>query len=416
MIIRKLTLLAGLSLLFTACTDETSTDETPFEDEALKDAVAEEAGGNGLSENDLSDIQSLDASGAGITSLEGIGSLPNLRDFNLSHNDINDFSPLLSLENLENLHAGDLFITVESEGSKLEVLEELEENGVEIEGRTRLAFEDTYDGPSKGVFYRVEENGQTVYLFGSVHVGDEEMYPLHNDIEEAFQEADYLAVEIDTADVNEMEASQVMMEHGTYTDGTSLSDVVDDEIYEEAADRLAAYGLNEAMINQFKPWFVSMMLSDLALEETDYRSEEGIDMHFIERAHESGLPVISLESIESQIESLSSAPEEEQVESLEEMVKQFDIYEEELETMINVWKAGNTDIFAQLREMDGDTDQLAMDERDEDMTAQIEEFLSDDSGDTYFVVVGALHLAGENSIPDLLTERGYSVEAPEDFQ
>jgi uncharacterized protein YbaP (TraB family) len=56
-----------------------------------------------------------------------------------------------------------------------------------------------------------------------------------------------------------------------------------------------------------------------------------------------------------------------------------------------------------------------MDERDLLMTDKIEEFLNADNGETYFVVVGALHLAGDNSIADLLETRGYSVEPHTEF-
>lgn len=105
------------------------------------------------------------------------------------------------------------------------VLQSLEESGVDVHVRPRMSF-DEHEGPSEGVFYRVQENDQTVYLFGSIHVGDESLYPLHDQIDEAFGEADHLAVEIDMSDIDELESSQLMMQQGIYMDGTSLSDVL----------------------------------------------------------------------------------------------------------------------------------------------------------------------------------------------
>ena len=93
----------------------------------------------------------------------------------------------------------------------------------------------------------------------------------------------------------------------------------------------------------------------------------------------------------------------------------MDIYEEELTQLIRVWRSGSIDVIAQLRDFSEGSEQLAMDERDLLMTDKIEEFLNEDDGETYFVVVGALHLAGENSIIDLLETRGYSVELPGEF-
>ncbi len=49
------------------------------------------------------------------------------------------------------------------------------------------------------------------------------------------------------------------------------------------------------------------------------------------------------------------------------------------------------------------------------MTDKLEGFLNKDNGETYFVVVGAAHLAGDNSIVDLLQTHGYSVIPPDEF-
>ena len=57
---------------------------------------------------------------------------------------------------------------------------------------------------------------------------------------------------------------------------------------------------------------------------------------------------------------------------------------------MRVWRSGNTDVFAQFREMNQGSKLriLAMDERDLLMTDKIEGFLNKDDKDTYFVVVG----------------------------
>ena len=49
-----------------------------------------------------------------------------------------------------------------------------------------------------------------------------------------------------------------------------------------------------------------------------------------------------------------------------------------------------------------------LDERNITMAEMIEEFLADD--ETYFVVVGAGHLVGDNGLINILDERGYVTE------
>jgi uncharacterized protein YbaP (TraB family) len=415
----KYIFLLGIFIISTtACspTSETIKLEEYFQDDSLEIAVRKELRIEKpkVTEKEFATIQSLEAPEAGITDLEGIGKLTSLNYLDLTGNDIDDLSPLLSLEKLSEVHLGDIYFTGDSDETVGNVIENLEKKGVKVHVRSRLSFEE-HDGPSEGIFYRVHKDNQTVYLLGSIHIGDTTIYPLNQKIDVAFEEADLLAVEINIEDINETEASQTMMQQGLYQDGTTLSTVVEDEAFNDAVGYLSDLGLNEEMINQFQPWFVTMMLSEVALGKSNLTSENGVDKHFITRANEKKLPIISLESVESQIASISSAPVEEQIESLEITLDSMDIYEEELTQLMRVWRSGSIDVIAQMRDMSEGSEQLAMDERDLLMTDKIEGFLSADDGETYFVVVGALHLAGDNSIVDLLETRGYSVESPGEF-
>lgn len=403
-------------IIVTACSPTTETKEEFFQDKALEAAVLKELNSKDVNaeEDDFASIESLEVPEAGITDLEGIEKLTALNYLDLTGNDIDDLSPLLSLENLSEVDLGDVYFTGDKKEPVWSVLENLEENGVKVHTNARLSFEE-HDGPSEGVFYKVQKDNQTVYLLGSIHLGDQSLYPLNEQINTAFEEADHLAVEIDIGDLDEMEVSQTIMQQGMYQDGKVLSEVVEEDVFNDALEQLSALGMNEEIVDQFQPWFVTMLLSEVALQETTLNAEFGIDKHFIDRAKEKSIPIISLESVESQIASMSSSPEEEQIESLEYTIESIDNFEEELIQLMRVWRSGNTDVFAQLREMNQGSDQLAMDERDLLMADKIEEFLNADNGDTYFVVVGSLHLAGENSITDLLKTRGYSVEPPGEF-
>ena len=415
----KYILLLGIFIISTtACSlrSETIELEEYFQDDSLEIVVRKELRIEKpkVTEKEFATIQSLEAPDAGITSLEGIGKLTSLNYLDVAGNDIDDLSPLLSLDKLSEVQLGDIYFTGDSNETVGSVIENLEKKGVKVHVRSRLSFVE-HDGPSEGIFHRVQNDNQTVYLLGSIHIGDQTIYPLNEKIDVAFEEANHLAVEINIEDINETEASQTMMQQGLYQDGTTLSTVVEDEVFNDTVGYLSDLGLNEEMINQFQPWFVTMMLSEVALGKSNLTSENGVDKHFITRATEKKLPIISLESVESQIESISSAPVEEQIESLEITLDSMDIYEEELTQLIRVWRSGSIDVIAQLRDLSEGSDQLAMDERDLLMTDKIEGFLNADDGETYFVVVGALHLAGKNSIIDLLETRGYSVKLPGEF-
>lgn len=71
----KKTLLSGmLTIFFTACSPETSSEQDYFQDEALESSVLQELEmeAEDITEENLATIESLDASDAGITNLDGI--------------------------------------------------------------------------------------------------------------------------------------------------------------------------------------------------------------------------------------------------------------------------------------------------------------------------------------------------------
>ncbi|HIW35105.1 MAG TPA: TraB/GumN family protein, partial [Candidatus Paenibacillus intestinavium] len=51
---------------------------------------------------------------------------------------------------------------------------------------------------SQGFLWKTVHNGNTVYLLGSIHVGDEALYPLRTEINEAFAASDVVVTEVDT--------------------------------------------------------------------------------------------------------------------------------------------------------------------------------------------------------------------------
>ena len=83
----------------------------------------------------------------------------------------------------------------------------------------------------RGFMWEVESNGNTVYLVGSMHIADDSFYPLRKEFEEAFAEADYLGVEIDISKAADEAQQKLILDLGSYQDGTTLKDHVSSETY-----------------------------------------------------------------------------------------------------------------------------------------------------------------------------------------
>src|SRR5690625_2205999 len=234
-------------LTLAACQSE-SEDVVNFSDENLADGIRTELDieADVISIDDLENVRKLNLDNYEIESLEGIEQIESLRNLSVRNNDITDLSPLLELENLRRLNVIDNPLLDLDE--QLVLVDDLIEQGVNVEFEQIIGRE---DGPG-GFLWKVENNDTTVYLQGTIHVGTQDFYPLHEKIELAYHEADVIVPEIDMNNIDIMEIQAIYEELGEYDDGTTIQDHLDDETYEELDAMLSDLGIPLVMFEHYK--------------------------------------------------------------------------------------------------------------------------------------------------------------------
>jgi uncharacterized protein YbaP (TraB family) len=266
---------------------------------------------------------------------------------------------------------------------------------------------------SKAFIWKVTSNTTSVYLLGSIHVARPELYPLDEAIEDAFDSADYLAVEINLLEVEPLYVSLLVVKYGLYPVGEGLEDNIDEELYNSYENAVIASGVNFEDFEQYRPWVLYISNTQTLYENYDYEVESGLDIHFMEKAFWSSKEIVGLETAEYQIIQLSSVPDEVVVKAI---LADIDIDpEEQIDAIFDAWLNGDTSTMSEVffrgpyieSEIEPLYEKLVY-ERNVKMAEKIDGFLSGD--DIYFVVVGAAHLIGENGLVNLMDKRGYQVE------
>ena len=274
--------------------------------------------------------------------------------------------------------------------------------------------QDTTDTNSKLFIWEISSETTHVYLLGSVHIANQDLYPLDNTIEDAFDSARYLVVEVNTNNLTQTAAMDLLLEYGTYPEGDSFKKHVSEELYNKLDEQFQQYGIAMALLNDYKPFVIYNLMSQYMLESFGYKFSYGIDLYFMNKAEESNKDILELETSEFQMSLLSSVPDESIIKTME-----YDIDNPEtgkyLEDLFNAWSDGDaawmeTVVFeAFTEEPDMATYyEILFDQRNLNMVEKISEFLADN--EVYFVVVGAGHLVGENGLLNLLYNMGYMVE------
>lgn len=265
----------------------------------------------------------------------------------------------------------------------------------------------------RGFMWEVESNGNTVYLVGSMHIADDSFYPLREEFEEAFAEADYLGVEIDISKAADEAQQKLILDLGSYQDGTTLKDHVSSETYTKLGDILKKNGLEPNALDAFKPWVAESTLASLKSTTAGYEASAGVDLYFIQKAIERKLPIIELESYESQLGMFNDFSKELQEETLKATLDNFDVLDDSVNQMAEMWKTGNDEQLLELTNSFSDNEEYnkaMLIDRNIGMADKIDGYLKSDKKEEYFIVVGAAHYLGEHGIVKLLEDKGYTVE------
>jgi uncharacterized protein YbaP (TraB family) len=265
----------------------------------------------------------------------------------------------------------------------------------------------------KNFLWKVQSEGNTVYVLGSIHVMRQEDYPLHENIEDAFRKSDILAVEANINDIAKIDL-QTLMEKALYPENETLKDHVSQETYEILKKETERLGLPLMLLERQKPWFLALSLTSMEILKLGLNPSYGIDMHFMSEA--SGKKkIVELESLEYQFDLLSSFDDDEQESFLLYTLRDLKVLEQELQSMIDAWKSGDTETLESImkKSTSGDIDMSSVyekliTERNRNMAGKIEEYLEDDK--TYFIIVGAGHLVGKKGIIEILKDKGYTVK------
>jgi uncharacterized protein YbaP (TraB family) len=267
--------------------------------------------------------------------------------------------------------------------------------------------------PQKGFLWKIQSKTGTAYVVGSIHAYTSELYPLPKKMEDAFDNSDALAVE---ANVNEIkpESMMTMINGALYQDRSTLEKHLSSETYEMTVQKLKELGLPLEIFQNTKPWFVALTLTSLELQKLGLDPEYGIDNYFLKKA-ENRKRVVELESIEYQVNLLSSFSDTEQELFLVSTLKDLDLLKKEINTILTAWNTGDTKTMESFvsKSLQDDPGMLPIYkklvfDRNKNMASKIEGYLK--TNVQFCVVVGAAHLVGKDGIIEILKRKGYIVE------
>ena len=262
----------------------------------------------------------------------------------------------------------------------------------------------------KNFLWTVDGGARTLYLAGSLHALNQEVYPLPVVFDRAFASSDTLVEEIDLAEMDLATAGPELIAKGLAGQGRTLDWAVSSETFARLETYLRRLGLPSEMVKPFKPWMAVVMLSALEAQRAGLDAALGLDKHFFDKAKASGKTVIGLETAASQLGRLDGLPDAAQEQLLRTTLEELERSKGQMAELVSAWKRGDRAAIEKMT-MSGlaghpEAYSALIVQRNLSWMPQLEVCLARRA---CFVVVGAAHLVGPDGLLTMLEKKGYRV-------
>lgn len=260
--------------------------------------------------------------------------------------------------------------------------------------------------------WRVSKDGQEMFLGGTVHVLSAKDYPLPAEFTVAYDQAQKLVFETDLNGMNDPKIQAQWLQKLVYSNGQSLKSHLKPVAYKALTDYLAQANIPLETVAQFKPTLVMLTLMMAELQRLGM-ADSGVDLFFNRKAIADGKSLGQLETVENQLdvlENMAKGREDELILSTLSDLKQLSTLMTDLKT---AWRTGNINKLDEIGVTPMRKDfpalyQAVLVERNNSWLPQIEAFLK--TPETELILVGSLHLAGQDGLLAKLQRLGYKIE------
>ena len=269
------------------------------------------------------------------------------------------------------------------------------------------------DASADAMVWKVSNKDGELYLGGTIHMLRATDYPLKPEYDIAFKDSDVVVFETDIEAAMDMGFQQKMMMRMSLAPGKTLKDVLQPATYQRLENFATSRNLPMMMLQSFKPSLAVLTLTQLELQRFGITSTSGLETYYSGLARQHNKPVLSLETPDEQIDVLASMGDGYEDEFVNGSLDDLNNLEKDFGELIKAWK---------------DADIATIDEK---MTQMMKErfpqmydallvkrnfnWLNDISKmiktpEKEFVLVGAAHLVGTDSVQALLKAQGYTIE------
>ncbi len=258
--------------------------------------------------------------------------------------------------------------------------------------------------PKSSLLWEISGNGlqSPSYLFGTFHIMCKDEFQVSAVLQEKISSSKQFYGEIDMTDL----AAQMQMGRKMMMTDKTLSSLLPATDLTKISERFEQVtGTPFKLFNNFKPF---MALSLVVLNSFDCTDKVQPETEFVALAKKNNLPVLGLETIDDQINTINSQPIDSQVNDLRKILLNFDSTKQVMKQLKLVYQTRDIDSIYSFMKSGADMnfENELVTKRNRNWIPIIEKAVA---AKPSFFAVGAGHLGGAEGVIALLRSRGYQL-------
>ncbi len=265
---------------------------------------------------------------------------------------------------------------------------------------------------AKPAMWQVSDHDTSIYLFGTVHLLPPGTQWRTAKFDKAANDAGTLVVE---TIIDESDPRAFAAELARLSIRPGLPPIVSRvPVEKQAALRavIAKSGIPEAALNNMETWAAAFALLQLQFKELGVSGNDGVELNLRRTFTQAGKPIEQLETNAQQLGFFDTLPEAAQRELLEGAIETPAAAKQQFDAMLAAWMSGDVKAIGRTFNAELANSPELREALLRGRNANWSHWLASRMArpGTVLVAVGAGHLAGDDSVVEMLKKRGYRVK------
>lgn len=265
---------------------------------------------------------------------------------------------------------------------------------------------------AKTSIWQVSNGKNTVYLGGTFHMLKPSDYPLPVEFEQVYKKVNWLVFETDIAKLDSPEFQQKFLQAMSLPSGKILADQLSAKAYSGLIRYAAKNNMDTGQLQQYKPQMIGLIISLKELKKFGLTAQ-GVDDYMADKAKQDGKIITKLESIDEQIHYIANMSKGNESALILQTLDDVEDLPKDLTLLSQAWRFGDKSSLENvgIKPMMADYPLVyrsLLVERNNNWLPKIERLMN--HPESKFILVGALHLVGEDGLLEQLKRKGYHVK------